>query len=121
MNTCGAIRQSGRSQPLKVTRFSMRGVRGRLPAPVQPSVAGALEPAQKLVATLDGRVERRLRVLVAGPHGLELFVDDAADLVEGAKAQALGIGGRRVRSHLLHRHVGAGVLLVEALLTGQLA
>ena len=81
---------------------------------------GAFEAAQFHVAALDGGVEGCLGVLLAGPDGLEFFVDDVADLDEVAEAQAEGVDGGLLVGESLHGHVGAGVLFIEALLLGEL-
>src|SRR3546814_15285814 len=60
-------------------------------------------------------MELLLGRLGAGPDGLQLLVDDAADLVEAAEADALRVFRRRLPGHLDQRRLGAGILLVEAL------
>src|SRR6056297_1580648 len=88
-------------------------------APVPGSARGLLEPAQKLVATGDRGIQRLLRALVTGPDRLQLFVDDRSDLIEGTKAQALGVCCRLVGRHLDHGDVRSRVRFVKALAAGQ--
>src|SRR5690606_22602727 len=91
------------------------------PGPFTGALAGGLlETAQQVVASPHRGVEGFLRRLVAGPDRLELLVDDGADLHEVPQPNALRVGRRLAAGHLLHRGIGPGVLLVEALLLGQL-
>src|SRR3546814_4853636 len=48
-------------------------------------IVGALEAAQQPVPPLDRGIERLLGRLGAGPAGLQLLVDEAADLVEAVE------------------------------------
>jgi len=83
------------------------------------ALVGLLEALQLFVATGHGRVQGLLAALFAGPDLLQLLVDDGADLHEVAQADATRfVGG--LADHLRDRHVGAGILLVEATLVGQL-
>src|SRR5688572_28598421 len=81
---------------------------------------GGFELADELVAALDDGIERLLSVLGAGQQLLELLVDDITDLHVIAKAQALGILGRRIERDLLDRDIRTGVGLVEALALAEL-
>src|SRR3546814_12655721 len=105
-------RENGRKAPRPNAR--------RLPPIGLRLVVGLLEAAQQLVAALDCRIERLLSRLGARPHGLQFLIDDRADLVEAAEAHALGVRGRRLGGHLDQRRLRPGILLVEALLLGEL-
>ena len=57
---------------------------------------------------------------LAGPHALQLFIDDGADLRHVAQAQTFGERQRRLVQHLAGSDIGARVLIIEALLTRQI-
>jgi hypothetical protein len=61
----------------------------------------ALELAQQQVAALGRPVERELGRHLAVPRGLELLLDDGADRLELADADAAGFPRRLVQQQLL--------------------
>src|SRR3546814_11053331 len=103
-------RENGRKAPRPNAR--------RLPPIGLRLVVGLLEAAQQLVAALDCRIERLLSRLGASPHGLQLLIDDRADLVEAAEADAFGVSGRRLGGHQDTLRLRRGILLLETLLLG---
>src|SRR4030095_12954074 len=78
-----------------------------------------LEPLELFVTAFDRSVERLLGRLLTRPHLLHLLVDDGADLHEVAEADSTRLVGG-LADHLRDGHIGAGILLVEPRLLGQL-
>src|SRR5690606_31003442 len=119
---CGAISRYGSQGLRNVTRLVRMGpaIVGGSAGPgdrarQRISAVRLLKRAQQLVAAFDGRVQRFLGGLVAGPEVLQLLVDDVAHLREVAEANAAAVLGRFVQRKLPNRRVGARVLFVEPL------
>ena len=82
-------------------------------------LVGFLETLELVVTARHDRVQRFLSGFLAAPDLLQFFVFDAADLYIVAQADATALVGH-FADHLVHAHVGARVLLVEAGFFGQL-
>src|SRR6266567_831662 len=131
--SCGRSRASGTTTPGKVTRLScIPGISNQISEtrsspPFRLPITdfcpllhvGPLELPQQFVAAGHRAVERFLGGLLALQRRFHLFLDRVSDLHETAESEPLRVLGRRVQRHLFDGDVGAGILVVIALLPGK--
>src|SRR5688572_3041648 len=79
-----------------------------------------LELAQQRIAALCGAVQSQLGGNLALPGALQLFLEDGADLRVLPQPDAARLARRLVEQQLADGDLVAGIVLVEALLRGEL-